>query len=47
MNTLVCSSGSFVELLSAFRSLSEDNLALASHPLMGQSHIFSKVAYPV
>ena len=38
MNTLVCSCGSFVELSSAFRSLSGDNLALASHLLMGQSH---------
>ncbi len=38
MNTLVCTCGSFVELLSAFRSLSGDNLALASHCRMGQSH---------
>ncbi len=38
MNTHVCSCGSFVELSSAFRSLSGDNLALASHPRMGQSH---------
>ena len=37
MNKLVCS---FVELLSAFRSLSGDDLAFASHPRMGQSHIF-------
>ncbi len=41
MNTLVCSCGSFVELSSAFRSLSGDNLAMASHPRMGQRHIFS------
>ncbi len=39
MITLVCSCGSFVELSSAFRSLSGDNLALASHPRMGKSHI--------
>ena len=32
INTLVCSCGSFVELSSGFRSLSGDNLALASHP---------------
>ena len=40
MNTLVCSCGSLVELLSTFRSLLGDNLALASHTRMGQSHIF-------
>ncbi len=40
MNPLVCSCGSFDEVSSAFRSLSGDNLALASHPRMGQSHIF-------
>ena len=39
MNTLVCSCGSFVELPLAFRSLSGDNLALASHPRMGQRHM--------
>ncbi len=32
MNSLVCPCGSFVEHSSAFRSLSGDNLALASHP---------------
>ncbi len=40
LNTLVCSCGSLVELSLAFRSLSGDNLAQASHPRMGQSHIF-------
>ena len=40
MNTLDCSCGSFVVLSSAFRSLSGDNLALASNSRMGQSHIF-------
>ena len=41
MNTLIYSCGSFVELSLAFRSLSGENLALASHSRMGQSHIFS------
>ena len=45
MNTLVCSCGSFVESSSAFRSLSGDNLALASHPRMGQRHIFQLLFY--
>ena len=42
MNTLVCSCGLFVELLSSFRSLSGETLALASHPRMGQSHTHTR-----
>ena len=34
----------FVELSSAFRSLSGDNLALASHPRMGHNYISDKKA---
>ncbi len=45
MNTLVCTCGSFVEFSSAFRSLSGDNLALASHPRMGQSHILYWISH--